>query len=395
MRHLKDCSVLLVLVVGCEPIVFTFPDSGSNVLDAGAPDSGGAGNGALDGGTTQDSGFDSGHDAGKSDSGLVRVDAGLFKDDAGLDASVAVDANVVDANVVVDAGVDSSAADSGNPIDASAPEDSGMVKDSGGGNVDSGGFVDAGKALLDLVSFEGVTSPIPVGQTVRASVVWRNSSASPIEVAEAVIAGRAPGATREGGPYDDFSPVQGPTVIAPGQTLTMTASLLPRPVLGEWETYPTYRDLNGAWHDYEGEKFSIVADHEYGTFANIIWPIAEPDDPPNEDRRFAYACYVKSATRDSAVCRARYGLGTLPYQTNPDSLLAVQQQCESDGGVYLQHTCPTNQMLQLCWEDTRSPAWLFSCEYYGDPNNKSPQMPGSAPDIVFYNDRYLGRDPQP
>lgn len=398
MKHLKNCSVLLVLVVGCEPII-QLPDSGASDagrLDSGAEGGGTGGNGGFDAGSAQDGG--AGRDAGV-DSGS-RMDAGTSLMDAGVvlvDASAPVDSGVVDAGAI-DAEVDAGVADSGGPMDGSVPPDSGVaVEDSGIGNGGSGGSspVDAGTALLDLVSFEGVVAQVAVGQTIRANVVWRNSSVSPIEVTEAVIAGRAPGATREGGPYDDFGPVKGPTVIAPGETLEMMASLLPRPILGEWETYPTYRDQNGAWQDYAGKRFSIVADQEYGTFENIIWPIADPDDPPNEDRRFAYACYVKSSTQDSAVCRARYGLGTLPYQTNPDSLSAMQEQCETDGGVYLQHACPTNQMLQLCWEDTRSPAWVFSCEYYGDPNNKSPQMPGSAPDIVFYNDHYSGRDPRP
>jgi hypothetical protein len=160
--------------------------------------------------------------------------------------------------------------------------------------------------------------------------------------------------------------------------------------------YPTYNDSDGIWHDSDGSQFTIVADPEYGTFENLIWPVADPADPPNDDRRFAYACYTKStSTGDSARCAARYGLGTLPYQVSPDRLATAQEDCVSGGGVLLSHACPTNQMLQLCWEDTRSPAHSFSCEYYGDPDNKSPQFPGAAPDIVFYNDNYLGRDPQP
>ena len=182
--------------------------------------------------------------------------------------------------------------------------------------------------------------------------------------------------------------------IAPGATLSLSAKLLPRGVLGKWSVYASYADLDGVYHDYPGVTLDLVPDHEYGSSENSIWPVAEASDSPNEDRRFALACY-KQLAGDSARCTARYGLGTLPYQVSPDRLVMLKQNCVSEGGVLLSHACPTNQMLQLCWEDTRSPAYDFSCEYYGDPDNKSPQMPGSAPDIVFYNDNYLGRDPEP
>ena len=252
-------------------------------------------------------------------------------------------------------------------------------------------------ALLELVSFEGVVAQAPTGQTIRATAEWRNSSKAPIVVTKAVITGLAPGATEATGPYDDFTPATThPVMLLPGDTLSLMAHFLPpAQQLGEWTVYPVYFDREGVAQNFPGSKFNLVVDHEYGSFENTIWPVSDPSDPPSDDHRFAYACYTKSATRDSAICRARYGLGSLPYQVNPNNLAMLQQQCEQDSGVFLLHACPTNQMLQLCWEDTRSPAWAFSCEYYGNPADKNPQMPGAAPDIVFYNDRYLGRDPQP
>jgi hypothetical protein len=251
-------------------------------------------------------------------------------------------------------------------------------------------------ALLEFVSLDGVLAQIASGQTIRATARWRNTSPTPIFVTQAVITGRAPGATHEGGPYDDFTPAADLVEVAPDAILEVSASLLPRVVFGDWEAYPAYKDEESIWHDSPGVMFKIVADQDYGSFENLIWPVADPADPPNDDRRFAFACYTKSTlSADSALCRARYGLGTLPYQVSPSNLPTIQQQCEQDGGIFLNHACPTNQMLQLCWEDTRSPAWSFACEYYGDPNNKSPQQPGAAPDIIFYNDDYRGRDPQP
>ncbi len=107
------------------------------------------------------------------------------------------------------------------------------------------------------------------GQTVTGTVTYTNSTAAPVSIRAVVIAGRAPGATHAGGPYQDFAPTQGATTVAPGASVTMTASRAfgASDPFGSWEAYATYEDAMGVWHD---DPHSVFLDYHAttaGTFA--------------------------------------------------------------------------------------------------------------------------------
>ncbi len=89
------------------------------------------------------------------------------------------------------------------------------------------------------------------GQTVSGTVVYTNQTAEPVVVRGAVIAARPPGGSHTGGPYDDFLPVTPATTVAPGDSLTVSASrtFSASDPEGAWDLYATYQDGAGVWHD--------------------------------------------------------------------------------------------------------------------------------------------------
>src|SRR5204863_10179645 len=79
------------------------------------------------------------------------------------------------------------------------------------------------------------------GQTLNATVTYKNTGGSAVTVNAIVIAGRPPGATKAGGPYADLSPQLGVTTIQPGATLQVSASraFTTADPTGGWYAYPT------------------------------------------------------------------------------------------------------------------------------------------------------------
>jgi len=82
-------------------------------------------------------------------------------------------------------------------------------------------------------------------------VVYSNTSAAAVTLQQIVIAIRPPGGTNDGGPYDDLAPVVANQTLAPGASLTVTAtrSFTGSDPLGAWYAYATAQDSDGVWHD--------------------------------------------------------------------------------------------------------------------------------------------------
>jgi hypothetical protein len=64
------------------------------------------------------------------------------------------------------------------------------------------------------------------------------------------IAGRPPGGTNGGGPYDDFG-YTGQVTLAPGQQITVqqTRAFTAADPIGAWYAFATYETMDGVWHD--------------------------------------------------------------------------------------------------------------------------------------------------
>src|SRR6267142_366816 len=117
-----------------------------------------------------------------------------------------------------------------------------------------GGLVISSPLTLDK-------STVAAGDTLKGTVTYQNTSASPIAVQIITITSRPPGATPASGPYDDFTPTVPAQTIQPGATLTLAASrvFLSTDPLGSWYSYTTYQDSALAWHDGPHVSFTVAA----------------------------------------------------------------------------------------------------------------------------------------
>jgi hypothetical protein len=124
----------------------------------------------------------------------------------------------------------------------------------GSGGQPAGGLVISAALELDKRFLKA-------GSVLNASVTYGNTSASAIAVREIRIAARAPGASHEGGPFTDLSPVLTNLTIEPGGHTTLAASrtFTSQDKIGEWQAYATHQDSAGVWHDAPSENFAFVA----------------------------------------------------------------------------------------------------------------------------------------
>jgi hypothetical protein len=128
---------------------------------------------------------------------------------------------------------------------------------SGGGG--SGGSTAGG--LVITAALELDKRFLKAGSVLNAAVTYGNTSSSAIAVREIRIAARAPGASHEGGPFTDLSPVLTNLTIEPGghATLNASRSFTANDKIGEWEAYATHQDSAGRWHDAPSETFAFIA----------------------------------------------------------------------------------------------------------------------------------------
>jgi hypothetical protein len=128
-----------------------------------------------------------------------------------------------------------------------------------GGRGGSGGTQPAG-GLVITAALQLDKRFLKAGSVLNASVTYGNTSAQAIAVRELRIAARAPGASHEGGPFTDLSPVLSNLTIEPGGHVTLAASrtFVASDTVGQWEAYATHQDAAGRWHDAASELFAFV-----------------------------------------------------------------------------------------------------------------------------------------
>jgi endoglucanase len=100
---------------------------------------------------------------------------------------------------------------------------------------------------------------VQAGQQLTGMVTYQNCSSSSVALRDMRIAGRRPGATHAGGPYDDFIPYQGTATVPVGSTIALTASrtFTASDPAGGWVSYATYQDSSGIWHDGPEIGFTV------------------------------------------------------------------------------------------------------------------------------------------
>ncbi len=94
------------------------------------------------------------------------------------------------------------------------------------------------------------SSSVSYGQSLTAQATIQNTSGVTITLKSLTIAGRPPGGTHGGGPYDDFGALSNPS-LAPGASQTIQEARTfgsPDPN-GSWYVYLTYQAQDGSYHD--------------------------------------------------------------------------------------------------------------------------------------------------
>jgi hypothetical protein len=101
---------------------------------------------------------------------------------------------------------------------------------------------------------------IAQGGTITGTVTFQNCGALPLAVQRFIIAGRPPGGTHSGGPFDDFTPDHGAITLQVGATITISASraISGSDPPGSWTSFATYEDMSDAWHDGADVAFTVT-----------------------------------------------------------------------------------------------------------------------------------------
>src|SRR5262249_54437318 len=102
---------------------------------------------------------------------------------------------------------------------------------------------------------------VTIGQTLNATVTYKNTGSSAVTVNQIAITSRPPGGTHSGGPFDGLDPRMSTTTVQPGATVTLPASrsFTSSDPTGTWYAYTTYQDSSMLWHDGPDVNFTVQA----------------------------------------------------------------------------------------------------------------------------------------
>src|SRR5256714_75850 len=119
------------------------------------------------------------------------------------------------------------------------------------------------------------------GDALTAKGTLRNIGSSPVTLPDVVLAGRRPGGTNEGGPFDDFAPAYDIT-LAGGQSLTLSASRSfdAADPLGSWRCYITFETTDGIYHDGRDTLFTVAGSVPSPTPTPTPTPTPRPTATP-------------------------------------------------------------------------------------------------------------------
>ena len=111
------------------------------------------------------------------------------------------------------------------------------------------------------------------GDTVTAQATIKNTGGTSITLPNMILAGRPPGGTNGGGPFDDFSPTGTNITLTPGQSYTQNASrsFTTNDPTGGWYCFATYETQDGTWHDDPTDTTFSVSAPSGGTFAGPLF----------------------------------------------------------------------------------------------------------------------------
>jgi hypothetical protein len=119
--------------------------------------------------------------------------------------------------------------------------------------------VETSGALTITQSVSVANTSLERGQTLSASVTYKNNGTSAVATKNIVLTSRAPGGTHAGGPFYDLTPRITGRTLQPGESVTLTATraIAAADPLGTWEVYPTWEDTSSVWRDGSGLAFTV------------------------------------------------------------------------------------------------------------------------------------------
>lgn len=174
-------------------------------------------------------------------------------------------------------------------------------------------------------------STVRPGETLTATVAYQNTGAAGVTVNSVVISCLPPGTTVDTGPFFNMAPALSSTVVAPGSTLPLTASITfsPSEPTGQWQCNAVFQDAAGAWHGGPFVPFRLEASG--GSDASIPAD-ADASAPPPED---AGRPDGSNDTTPPAILSSAPS-GTLPRDTTSATLEVVTDenaQCKWDNAA--------------------------------------------------------------
>lgn len=89
------------------------------------------------------------------------------------------------------------------------------------------------------------------GQTLTATVTYKNTGTASITIGKIIVGARPPGGTNSGGPFLDFAPESGAQTLAAGAsyTLTATKTFASTDPVGTWYAFSTWIGTDSVSHD--------------------------------------------------------------------------------------------------------------------------------------------------
>jgi uncharacterized repeat protein (TIGR01451 family) len=152
-------------------------------------------------------------------------------------------------------------------------------------------------ALLISSALSLSETTVHPGDTVTGTVTFTNNGTASVAVQAIVIAGRPPGGTHTGGPFDNFAPPSAAQMLAPGASVTVTATrtFTAADPTGAWDAYPTWEDSANAWHDGPDSSLTVTAAANDG--GENVSPTVAPQVIPATGGAGAHLVTVGSTNR--------------------------------------------------------------------------------------------------
>ncbi|WP_257459587.1 glycoside hydrolase family 26 protein [Archangium lipolyticum] len=133
--------------------------------------------------------------------------------------------------------------------------------------VDTSALVETSGALTITQSVSATDVSLTRGQTLTASVTYKNNGTTAVATKNIVLTSRAPGGTHAGGPFYNLEPRITGRTLQPGESVTLTATrvIASTDPVGTWELYPTWEDTSSVWRDGSGIAFTVSTTGDTGT----------------------------------------------------------------------------------------------------------------------------------